>query len=151
MFGDIFGKGVIVKTGQTEVPHRIPELPGPIQEGRPHPDVIISHRMALAADGYKMPDNNQDNCRKIVLRPRSLPASPAFSTGTEAETDDGAMRLVRFCLATLTSADARRHRPRRQPRASRESRRRDRSDPASAPCPRLLWRRGRAYKMLTTY
>jgi threonine dehydrogenase-like Zn-dependent dehydrogenase len=71
LFGDAFEKGVGFKTGQTHVQRFMPELLSFIQEGKLSPEVIISHRMALeqAADGYKMFDQKDDNCRKIVLRP----------------------------------------------------------------------------------
>jgi threonine dehydrogenase-like Zn-dependent dehydrogenase len=71
LFGDVFEKGIGFKTGQTHVQHYMPELLNFIDEGKLHPEVIISHRMALeqAADGYKMFDKKDDACRKIVLRP----------------------------------------------------------------------------------
>lgn len=71
LFGDVFEKGIGFKTGQTHVQRFMPELLRFIQEGKLHPEVIISHRMPLeqAADGYKMFDKKDDNCRKIVLRP----------------------------------------------------------------------------------
>lgn len=71
LFGDVFEKGIGFKTGQTHVQHYMPELLQFIQEGKLHPDVIISHRMPLeqAAQGYKMFDQKDDACRKIVLRP----------------------------------------------------------------------------------
>lgn len=71
LFGDVFEKGIGFKTGQTHVQRFMPELLQFIQEGKLHPEVIISHRMPLeqAADGYKMFDKKDDNCRKIVLRP----------------------------------------------------------------------------------
>jgi threonine dehydrogenase-like Zn-dependent dehydrogenase len=71
LFGDVFEKGVSFKTGQTHVQRFMPELLQAIEEGKLNPEVIISHRMSLAqaADGYKMFDKKEDNCRKIVLRP----------------------------------------------------------------------------------
>lgn len=71
LFGDIFEKGVTVKTGQTHVQRFMPELLEFIQDGKLNPEVIISHRMALeqAVEGYKMFDKKDDGCRKIVLRP----------------------------------------------------------------------------------
>jgi threonine dehydrogenase-like Zn-dependent dehydrogenase len=71
LFGDIFEKGIGVKAGQTHVQKYMPELLQFIEEGRLKPEVIISHRMPLdrAADGYKMFDKKEDNCRKIVLLP----------------------------------------------------------------------------------
>jgi threonine dehydrogenase-like Zn-dependent dehydrogenase len=71
LFGDVFEKGMVFKTGQTHVQRFMPELLEFIGQGKLHPEVIISHRMALeqAADGYKMFDKKDDACRKIVLRP----------------------------------------------------------------------------------
>jgi threonine dehydrogenase-like Zn-dependent dehydrogenase len=36
-----------------------------------HPDIIISHRLPLrdAANGYKIFDNKEEDCRKVVLLP----------------------------------------------------------------------------------
>jgi threonine dehydrogenase-like Zn-dependent dehydrogenase len=49
----------------------MPELLTAIEEGRLHPNAIISHRMGLeqAAEAYKMFDKKEDNCRKVVLTP----------------------------------------------------------------------------------
>jgi threonine dehydrogenase-like Zn-dependent dehydrogenase len=71
LFGDAFEKGIGFKAGQTHVQKFMPELLQCIEEGKLAPDVIISHRMPLeqAAAGYKMFDQKDDNCRKIVLRP----------------------------------------------------------------------------------
>lgn len=71
LFGDAFEKGIGFKTGQTHVQRFMPELLKYIEEGKLRPEVIISHRMPLAqaADGYKMFDQKDDACRKIVLRP----------------------------------------------------------------------------------
>ncbi|MFL6672478.1 MAG: zinc-dependent alcohol dehydrogenase [Massilia sp.] len=71
LFGDVFEKGVGFKTGQTHVQKFMPELLKAIEEGKLHPNAIISHRMSLeqAAEGYKMFDKKEDNCRKIVLTP----------------------------------------------------------------------------------
>ncbi|MFL6660259.1 MAG: zinc-dependent alcohol dehydrogenase [Massilia sp.] len=71
LFGDIFEKGIGVRTGQTHVQRYMPELLQLIGEGRLHPDIIISHRMPLskAAEAYRMFDKKEDNCRKVVLTP----------------------------------------------------------------------------------
>jgi threonine dehydrogenase-like Zn-dependent dehydrogenase len=71
LFGDVFEKGIGFKTGQTHVQKYMPELLKAIEEGKLHPNAIISHRMKLdqAAEGYKMFDKKDDNCRKIVLTP----------------------------------------------------------------------------------
>lgn len=71
LFGDAFEKGIGFKAGQTHVQQHMPTLLQAIEEGKLNPEVIISHRMSLAqaAEGYKMFDKKEDNCRKIVLRP----------------------------------------------------------------------------------
>ncbi|MYN06526.1 zinc-dependent alcohol dehydrogenase [Pseudoduganella aquatica] len=71
LFGDAFEKGIGFKAGQTHVQRFMPELLAFIEEGKLSPEVIISHRLPLAeaAQGYKMFDKKEDNCRKIVLRP----------------------------------------------------------------------------------
>ncbi|KAF3996317.1 zinc-dependent alcohol dehydrogenase [Glaciimonas immobilis] len=71
LFGDAFEKGIGFKAGQTHVQRYMPELLNFIADGKLHPEVIISHRMPLeeAANGYRIFDKKEDNCRKIVLRP----------------------------------------------------------------------------------
>ena len=71
MFGDAFEKGLTIKMGQTHVQRYLPELLEHIENGDLQPDIIISHRMKLAdaADGYKMFNEQTDDCRKIVLTP----------------------------------------------------------------------------------
>jgi threonine dehydrogenase-like Zn-dependent dehydrogenase len=71
LFGDLFEKGLTVKAGQTHVQKFMPELLEAIGEGKLHPQAIISHRLPLsqAAEGYKMFDKKQDECRKVILTP----------------------------------------------------------------------------------
>lgn len=71
LFGDAFDKGLTFKMGQTHVHPLLPTLLEHIVRGELHPDVIISHRMSLeqAADGYRMFDRKEQNCRKVILRP----------------------------------------------------------------------------------
>jgi threonine dehydrogenase-like Zn-dependent dehydrogenase len=71
LIGDAFDKGLAFATGQTHVQKFLPELLNFIEEGRLQPDVIISHRMKLAeaAEGYRIFDGKQDQCRKVVLTP----------------------------------------------------------------------------------
>jgi threonine dehydrogenase-like Zn-dependent dehydrogenase len=71
LFGDVFEKGIGFKTGQTHVQKFMPELLKAIEEGRLHPNAIISHRLNLsqAVEGYKMFDKKEDDCRKVVLTP----------------------------------------------------------------------------------
>lgn len=57
--------------GQTHVQQHMPALLEHIQTGAPRPDVIISHRMALSevVEGYRIFDQKEEDCRKVVLRP----------------------------------------------------------------------------------
>ncbi len=71
LFGDIFEKGITIKSGQTHVQRFMPELLSFIEEGKLQPEVIISHRLTLeqAVSGYEIFDRKEDNCRKVVLTP----------------------------------------------------------------------------------
>jgi threonine dehydrogenase-like Zn-dependent dehydrogenase len=71
MFGDAFDKGLQFAMGQTHVQKYMPELLEHILEGRLQPNAIISHRMPLskAAEGYKIFNEKQEDCRKVVLLP----------------------------------------------------------------------------------
>ncbi|MDH1263517.1 MULTISPECIES: zinc-dependent alcohol dehydrogenase [unclassified Pseudomonas] len=71
LFGDAFDKGLTFRMGQTHVHPLLPTLLEHIQKGELEPEIIISHRMALAdaAEGYRIFDKKQDDCRKVILRP----------------------------------------------------------------------------------
>ena len=71
LFGDAFEKGITFKAGQTHVQRYMPELLEYIEEGKLAPEAIISHRLSLesAAQGYRMFDRKEDECRKVVLTP----------------------------------------------------------------------------------
>ena len=71
MFGDIFEKGLSVRTGQTHVQPLLPALLEYILAGQLKPEIIISHRLPLeiAAEGYKIFDKKEEHCRKVILRP----------------------------------------------------------------------------------
>ncbi|MFA5678348.1 MAG: zinc-dependent alcohol dehydrogenase [Pseudomonas sp.] len=71
LFGDAFDKGLTFKMGQTHVHPLLPRLLEHIVQGDLHPDIIISHRMSLeqAAEGYRMFDRQEQDCRKVILRP----------------------------------------------------------------------------------
>ena len=49
----------------------MPELLEAIGEGRLAPEALISHRMKLAdaAEGYRIFERHEDDCRKMVLTP----------------------------------------------------------------------------------
>ena len=86
-FGDAFDKGLTFKMGQTHVQRYLPELLEHIEAGRLAPEAIISHRMSLeqAAEGYKIFDKKQEDCRKVILTPGS-PEIPLTASVTETET-----------------------------------------------------------------
>ncbi len=71
LFGDAFDKGLTFKMGQTHVQKYMPELLRFIDEGRLDPEVIITHRLPLseAARGYRIFNEKQESCRKVVLLP----------------------------------------------------------------------------------
>jgi threonine dehydrogenase-like Zn-dependent dehydrogenase len=71
LFGDIFEKGLSVRTGQTHVQSHLPALLEHILQGNLQPDIIISHRLPLeqAAEGYRIFNNKEEDCRKVILRP----------------------------------------------------------------------------------
>ncbi|MBV7562066.1 zinc-dependent alcohol dehydrogenase [Pseudomonas sp. sia0905] len=71
LFGDAFDKGLTFKMGQTHVHSLLPDLLERIQGGELQPEIIISHRMNLsdAAEGYRLFDKQEDDCRKVILRP----------------------------------------------------------------------------------
>ncbi|MBC7453916.1 MAG: zinc-binding dehydrogenase, partial [Massilia sp.] len=71
LFGDVFEKGVTFRTGQTHVQKYMPELLEAIGEGKLRPQEIISHKLNLsqAAEGYKMFDKKEDECRKVIMTP----------------------------------------------------------------------------------
>jgi threonine dehydrogenase-like Zn-dependent dehydrogenase len=71
LFGDAFEKGLTFAMGQTHVQKFLPELLTHIESGKLAPEVIISHRLALAdaAHGYKIFNDKEEDCRKVVLIP----------------------------------------------------------------------------------
>ena len=71
LFGDIFEKGLTIRTGQTHVHKYLPELLELIESGALRPQEIITHRLPLseAAHGYQVFDAKDEKCRKVVLIP----------------------------------------------------------------------------------
>ena len=71
MFGDAFDKGLTFKMGQTHVHNYLPQLLEHIENGDLSPDLIITHRMKLedAAEGYRIFDKKEEDCRKVILTP----------------------------------------------------------------------------------
>jgi len=73
LFGDAFDKGLTFRMGQTHVQRYLPELLECIETGRLSPEAIITHHMSLenAAEGYRIFDKAEEDCRKIVMTPGS--------------------------------------------------------------------------------
>jgi threonine dehydrogenase-like Zn-dependent dehydrogenase len=71
LFGDAFDKGLTFKMGQTHAQQFMPQLLELIGNGELKPEVIISHRMKLAdaEQGYKVFNEKEEDCRKVVLTP----------------------------------------------------------------------------------
>lgn len=71
LLGDAFDKGLTFKMGQTHVHALLPPLLDHILAGNLNPDIIISHRLNLsdAAEGYRIFDKKEEDCRKVILRP----------------------------------------------------------------------------------
>ncbi|MFN3354394.1 MAG: zinc-dependent alcohol dehydrogenase [Pseudomonas sp.] len=90
LFGDAFDKGLTFKMGQTHVQRFLPELLEKIELGHISPEAIITHRMSLeqAAEGYKIFDKKQEDCRKVILTPGrdsvELPAETGLSAAIPA-------------------------------------------------------------------
>jgi threonine dehydrogenase-like Zn-dependent dehydrogenase len=71
LFGDAFEKGLTFAMGQTHVQKFLPELLAHIEAGKIAPEVIITHRLSLAeaADGYRIFNDKEQDCRKVILLP----------------------------------------------------------------------------------
>lgn len=69
--GNIFERNVTMKMGQAPVIHLMPMLYEKIENGEFDPREIISHIVPLenASDAYKIFNDHQDNCTKVILKP----------------------------------------------------------------------------------
>jgi len=70
-FGAAMNKGLSFRTGQTHVHRYLKPLLARIEAGEIDPRVVISHRLPMqdAPMAYKNFKNNQDEFRKVVLKP----------------------------------------------------------------------------------
>ena len=84
LFGDAFEKGLTFKGGQTHAQHWMPELLEQISHGRLKPEVIITHHLPLedAAQGYRIFNDKEEDCRKVVLTPGMATGSGHGRHGT---------------------------------------------------------------------
>lgn len=69
--GQIFDKGISIKSGQAPVHVVVDELLRHVVEGRVRLDDVISHRLPLIEGpaAYEMFSKKQDECVKVVLKP----------------------------------------------------------------------------------
>jgi len=69
--GAAFSKALTLKMGQTHVHKYMRPLMDLIESGKIDPTFLITHRLNLkeAPEGYRLFDNNLDNCIKVVMRP----------------------------------------------------------------------------------
>ncbi|WP_053377926.1 zinc-dependent alcohol dehydrogenase [Paenibacillus sp. FJAT-27812] len=70
-FGDLFRRNINLRMGQAPVIHYMPELYRQIKAGEFDPTDIITHRIHLedAENGYKIFNNKEDGCIKVVIKP----------------------------------------------------------------------------------
>ena len=66
----VMNRSLTIRTGQCHVHRYVKPLMERIQKGEIDPTFIITHRMKLedAVEGYRMFNDKQDNCEKIVLK-----------------------------------------------------------------------------------
>ena len=69
--GAFMEKGLTMAAGQTPVQKYWKHLLGLIQDGTLHPEMIITHHVPLknASEAYKMFNEKEDGCIKVVLKP----------------------------------------------------------------------------------
>lgn len=69
--GSIVNKGLTIRSGQTHVQRYMRPLLERIEKGEIDPSFVITHRLPLdeAARGYKLFENKEDECIKVVLKP----------------------------------------------------------------------------------
>jgi alcohol dehydrogenase len=67
----IFDKGITIKQGQAPVLNYIDKLIDLVSTGKVVLDDIITHTLPLAdaTHGYKIFDEKEDDCVKVVLKP----------------------------------------------------------------------------------
>ena len=69
--GAAFSKALTFRMGQTSVHKYIRPLMRLIEQGKIDPTFVITHRLSLkdAPAAYRLFDQKQDQCVKVVLRP----------------------------------------------------------------------------------
>lgn len=92
LFGDAFDKGLTFKMGQTHVHAYLPELLPLIEQGQIKPEEIITHHLPLdqAAEGYKIFEKREEECRKVILVPGGvIPPTPLAPAATRVGIENG--------------------------------------------------------------
>ena len=76
-FGAAFGKGLILKMGQTHMHNYTEKLLKHVEQGDIKPSFVITHRLSLdeAPDAYRTFRDKQDECIKVVLDPWAQPVA----------------------------------------------------------------------------
>lgn len=72
--GQIFDKGITIKSGQCNVHPIIDKLMDYVVTGKITLDDVITHRLSLeeVSKGYEIFDKKEDGCVKVVLDPWKL-------------------------------------------------------------------------------
>jgi threonine dehydrogenase-like Zn-dependent dehydrogenase len=70
-FGSLMNRSITIRTGQTHVQRYLRPLLERIERGEIDPSFIVTHKLSLeeAADGYRMFNDKQHECIKVVLKP----------------------------------------------------------------------------------
>ncbi len=72
--GTVMNRSLTIKTGQCHVHRYLKPLMEHIQKGDIDPSFVITHRLPLeqAPEGFKIFNDKQDDCIKIVLKPSGV-------------------------------------------------------------------------------
>jgi len=70
-FGAVMNRGITMRMGQAPVQRYYQQLLERILEGQIDPSFVATHTMPLSQtpEGYKLMDNKEDGCIKVVLKP----------------------------------------------------------------------------------
>jgi threonine dehydrogenase-like Zn-dependent dehydrogenase len=70
-FGSLMNRSITIRAGQTHVHHYMRPLLERIEKGEIDPSFVITHHLSLdqAADGFRIFNDKQDECIKVVLKP----------------------------------------------------------------------------------
>ncbi len=70
-FGSIMNRSITIRSGQTHVQRYLKPLLRRIENGEIDPSFVVTHRMKLseAPDAFRIFNDKQDECIKVVLQP----------------------------------------------------------------------------------